>query len=334
MGSATLPHRVLVVGVGSIGHRHVRCFKATGRAEISLCETNGDLRRKIAEQYGVDRAFSDLDAALADPPEAAVIATPAPLHIPMAIKLATKGVHLLIEKPLSTSLEGADALRSLIAEKKLLAAVAYVFRADPVLGEMKEAIDSGRFGQPLHLTAQCGENFPNNRPAYRDIYYRDRASGGGAIQDSMTHLLNAGEWLAGPIDCLIADAAHLALEGVSVEDTVNILARHGNVLACYSLNHHQAPDETTITVVCQRGTCRYEGHNLRWRWMVSPGDNWVDQPHAPFDRDAWFSNQARVFFDNLESGTRPPCTLDEGLHTLRCNLAALASSDQGGWRQV
>lgn len=41
----------------------------------------------------------------------------------------------------------------------------------------------------------------------------------------MTHLLNLGEWLASPIDRLTADAAHLALEGVTVEDTVNVLTR-------------------------------------------------------------------------------------------------------------
>jgi predicted dehydrogenase len=327
-------HRILVVGVGSIGHRHVRCFKATGRATISLCETNADLRSQIAAKYGVDAAFADLDAALADPPEAAVIATPAPLHVPQAITLAAAGVHLLIEKPLSTSLDGIDTLRDLVERKKLLAAVAYVFRSDPVLVEMKEAIDSGRFGRPLHLTVQCGENFPAARPSYRNIYYRDRASGGGAVQDSMTHLFNIGEWLVGPIDRLTADGAHLSLEGVTVEDTVNVLARHGEVLACYSLNHHQAPDETTVTVVCQRGTCRYEAHKLRWRWMVSPGNDWTDQPHEPFDRDAWFSIQAALFLDVLEGRIRPRCTLDEGLHTLRCNLATLASIDHGGWREV
>jgi predicted dehydrogenase len=200
--------------------------------------------------------------------------------------------------------------------------------------EMKEAIDSGRFGKPLHLTAVFGQHFPTYRPAYREIYYKDRATGGGAIQDAITHILNAGEWLVGPIDRLTADAAHLALEGVEVEDTVNVLTRQGNVLGCYTMNQFQAPNEAVITVVCERGTCRYEGHNLRWRWMVEPSSDWTDQQHEPFERDAWFVLQAQAFLDALE-GSRPPlCTLDEGLHTLRCNLAALASLDQSGWKSV
>jgi predicted dehydrogenase len=51
------------------------------------------------------------------------------------------------------------------------------------------------------------------------------------VQDALTHTINAAQWLVGNIDRVVADAAHLALEGVDVEDTVNVLARHGGVLA-------------------------------------------------------------------------------------------------------
>lgn len=301
---------------------------------MSLCETNADLRRKIAEQYGVEHAFADLDAAMADGPTAAVVATPAPLHIPMSTKLADAGVHLLIEKPLSTAVDGCDALTALIRRKNLTAAVAYVWRSHPILREMKDAIDSGRFGRPLHLTVQTGQHFPTFRPAYRTIYYRDRAMGGGAIQDAMTHMLNLGEWLAGPISRLTADAAHQALEGVEVEDTVNVLTRQGNALGCYSLNQHQAPNEMTVTVVCERGTCRLENHNTRWQWMAAPGDDWVNQQHAPMERDTMFINQANAFLDAVEGRARPLCTVDEGLQTLRCNLAALNALTSNDWQQI
>ena len=309
-------------------------FRRPARADVSLCETNADLRRKIAEQYHVDRAFADLDAAMADAPKAAVIATPAPLHIPMATKLATAGVHLLIEKPLSTSMDGIDALIDVVRRKNLTVAVAYVWRAHPILREMKDAIDSGKFGRPLHLIVQCGQHFPTFRPAYRNIYYKDRSLGGGAIQDAMTHMLNLGEWLAGPINRLAADAAHQALEGVEVEDTVNVLTRQGGALGCYCLNQHQAPNETTITVVCERGTCRLETHNTRWQWMAASGDPWVNQQHAPMERDTMFINQANAFLDAVEGSARPACTIEEGLQTLRCNLAALNALTSDAWQQI
>ena len=54
--------------------------------------------------------------------------------------------------------------------------------------------------------------------------------------------------------------AHRVLEGVTVENTVHVLTRHGNVLGSYSLNQYQSPNESTITVICDRGTVRWESH--------------------------------------------------------------------------
>lgn len=191
-------HRVLIVGVGSIGQRHVRCFQNTGRAEVSICELNASLREEVGRRYGIERSYSDLSAALAEPHDAALVAAPAHLHIPLSQQIADAGVHLLIEKPLAITLDGIELLQQTIAQRELVAAVAYVHRAHPVLAEMKQAIESGRFGRPLELVAVAGQHFPAYRPAYRDIYYKDHATGGGAIQDAMTHILNAGEWIAGP----------------------------------------------------------------------------------------------------------------------------------------
>jgi predicted dehydrogenase len=252
----------------------------------------------------------------------------------MAIRLAEAGLHLLLEKPLSTSLDGIDKLQEVLKRRKLHSAVAYVLRNHPVLRAMKDAIASGRFGRPVEIISVSGQHFPTYRPAYREIYYKDHATGGGAIQDALTHVLNASEWMVGPIDRLAVDAAHQILDGVTVEDTVHVLARHGGVLGSYSLNQHQAPFEMMITVVCEGGTAKYEGHLNRWRWMLKPGEPWRDEQFEPIPRDQLFINQADAFLDQLEGGVSPPCTLEAGLQTLRVNLAALASLKGLNWRTI
>jgi predicted dehydrogenase len=325
--------RVLIIGVGSIGERHLRCFQTTGRVEVSFVEINGPLRTIISERYGVP-GFADLDSALIVRPDAAVAATPANQHIEIATKLAAMGVHLMIEKPLDVRLDGIERLENAVRERGVLVAVAYVYRCFPALAAMREAVLSGRFGRPVELVAVCGQHFPTYRPAYRDTYYTNRATGGGAIQDALTHLLNAGEWLVGPIDRLVADAAHQVLADVEVEDTVHLLARHGDVLGSYSLNQHQAPNEVTLTVVCDRGVVRWESHLHRWRWMSRPDEPWHDESHEPLPRDAAFLAQANSFLDAISARTPPLCSLDEGLQTLRVNLAALASVESGGWQRT
>ncbi len=331
---------VLVVGAGSIGERHLRCFRETCRAEVAFVEINPDLRRVIAERYGVT-GYGDVDSALADSAvrggqgfTAAVIATPANLHLQIAHRLAAAGLHLLVEKPLDTGLAGLTALEEVVRERRLVVAVAYVYRCFPALAAMRTALQSGRFGRPVELVAVCGQNFPTYRPAYKATYYTKHATGGGAIQDALTHVLNAGEWLVGPIDRLVADAAHQVLDGTTVEDTVHILTRQGSLLGSYSLNQHQAPNEVTITVVCERGTVRWEAQTQRWRWMTKPDEGWHDEPFEPRARDAAFIDQANRFLDAIEHGASPACSLEEGAQTLRVNLAALASTAAGRWVAV
>jgi predicted dehydrogenase len=288
----------------------------------------------VADRYGVNRSYGDLAAALEHRYDAAVIATPAPLHVPVATQLAEAGTHLLIEKPLSTSLDGVARLEQTVAARGIVAAVAYGYRAHLALQAMRQAIREGRFGRPVQIVAVAGQHFPTYRPAYRSIYYNDRAQGGGAVQDALTHLVNAGEFLVGPIDRVMADAAHQVLEGVEVEDTVHVLARHSGVLGSYCLNQHQAPDEMTITVIGDRGTARFEMHNARWRWMSEPSGEWHDEPECSRERDAMFTAQAHAFLDAVEGKSPPLCSLADGIQTLRVNLAVLAAIDRPAWHVI
>jgi predicted dehydrogenase len=323
-------HRVVVIGVGSIGERHLRCFQSTGRAEVMFVEVQPELRQTISGRYQVP-AFERIEQALEQKPTVAVVATPASLHIPHATTLVESGLHTLIEKPLSTTFDGVEQLDQLRRRQGLTVGVAYVYRSFPLLHSVREILEERRFGEPLQWVTVSGQHFPTYRPAYREIYYRDRAMGGGAIQDALTHVLNAGEWLLGPIDRVLADAAHQALEGVDVEDTVHLLARHGRTMASYSLNQHQAPNESTTTLVCERGTIRWELHHQRWMWMTEPGGQWHMETLPALERDAYFVAQANDFLDAVERKREVACSLAEAEQTLRVNLAALRSLETGSW---
>lgn len=326
--------RILVIGTGSIGERHVRCYLATGRAKIGICEINDDLRNAVTERYGIAESFNDLAQALACSWDAVLIATPAHTHIPIALQAARAGFHLIIEKPLSTSIDGIDELQHVVAEKKLFNAVSYNYRAHPGVVSMKAAIDSGRFGRPLQLYSVMGQNFPTYRPAYRTIYFADRKQGGGAIQDAITHTFNLAEWLVGPITRIAVDAAHLALDGVMVEDTVHAMARHGSVMASYSLNMYQQPNDSNLTIVCEKGTVRFSLHEKRWRYMLEPDGTWVDEVHELAERDTWYIHNANAILDGLAGKAPAPCTLEEGIQTLRVNLAALRSMETQTWQAI
>jgi predicted dehydrogenase len=224
-------------------------------------------------------------------------------------------------------------LESAIATRPLAAGVAYPFRAHPSVEAMRAAILAGRFGRPLQVTVVAGQHFPTYRPAYRDIYYRDRATGGGAIQDALTHMINAVEWIVGPTTSVVADAERLKLDGVTVEDTAHVIARNGDVLVAYSLNQHQPANELSVTVICERGQARFEGHSVRWSWLTEVDGAWQEET-ATLDRDTLFRRQAEEFIAAVEGRTQPRCTLAEGRATVQTVLAILKSLTTKQWEST
>src|ERR1043166_2475009 len=80
--------RVLVVGGGSIGERHVRCFLKTDECDVSLCEMDASKRDKIAKTYSVKQTLPDFAHVALGEFDVVVVATPAPFHIPQSLAAA------------------------------------------------------------------------------------------------------------------------------------------------------------------------------------------------------------------------------------------------------
>jgi predicted dehydrogenase len=320
---------LLIIGCGSIGERHLRCFAATGRAQLSACDANPALLEKICTQYAVP-GFSSLDEALASGGfDGAVICTPAHLHLPMARQLLEAGLHLLIEKPLATDQTLVPEVREAIARSGRVVAVAYVYHFMAAVAAARSAILRGELGRLLEASVVSGQHFPTFRPAYREIYYRDRRTGGGAIQDALTHLVNAMEWMLGPVSRVFCDASHRALEGVEVEDFAHVAARHGEIPVSYAMTQFQAPNEHVFLIHGELASLRIEIHQQRWGLMQRGETQWQWRQCPPVERDTLFMAQAAAFLDALEGKTTDLCSFEEAVQTLRFNEAALQSANRG-----
>lgn len=320
---------ILILGCGSIGERHLRCFQKTGRARVAACDTNAALLESVSARYGVP-GYTSLEAALtAGPWDAAVICTPAHVHLAPALQLLQAGLHLLIEKPLAVDTALVPEVRAAAARSGRHVAVAYVYHVMPWMLQAREFLRSGELGEVLHVRCTAGQDFPKFRPAYREIYYARHEHGGGAIQDALTHIVNAVEWFTKPCTQVYCDTATQALEGVRVEDTVNICARHGSILASYTMTQFQAPYENTLVFHCGGGSVKIDVPGQRWGVMRRGQEEWEWHATAALERDDLFIFQARAFLDGMQGRPGPLCTLDEAARTLEFNLAALRSAATG-----
>ena len=325
-------HSILIIGCGSIGERHLRCFQQTKRAHVAACDANPELLQRIAAGYQV-AAYGDSTAALAGKFEAVVICTPAHLHVPLALQALQHGLHVLVEKPLSQSFQGVADLLAARDRSGRQVSVAYVLHVYPLLNAARDFLRSGELGPVRHVTSTSGQYFPGGRPAhvvhYSKTYYRDRRTGGGAIQDALTHTANWVESVVGPTDSVLCDCAHLAVPDVTVEDTVNLSARNGDVLVNYTLNQFQAPNESTLQFNTAKGSVKIEVHHRRWGIYRLGDTDWTWFEVPPGERDTPFIAQANRFLDQIEGQPSALCTLEAAAQTLRFNLAALASAESG-----
>jgi len=321
---------LLVIGCGSIGERHLRTFLATGRCRVVACDNRPAILAAMAERYQAPTA-GDWRAALREPDIfAVVIATPAPSHVAIATEVLRAGRHCLIEKPLALTLDGMDALTAAHQASGRAAGIAYVHHFRPEVAAARAFLQTGAFGRVLQASVVSGQHFPTFRPAYREIYYRDRAQGGGAIQDALTHLANLMEWCIGPPAALSCEAGHQALDGVEVEDTVAVTGRtRDGAIVTWTLNQFQAPNECTFHFHAERGSVLVEYHRQRWGRFAHGDKDWTWETFPPAERDGPFIAQARAFLDLCEGRPGGCATLAEGIQAVRFNLAAFASLREG-----
>ncbi len=132
--------RVGVIGVGSMGKNHVRAYTTLNH----ICELVGvydldrELAGEIAQSYGV-KAFSSAEE-LMDEVDAVNIATPTSTHYKIAIQAINKGLHLLIEKPITSQTEEAQAILKGAKSKNLILQVGHIERFNPVIMALPELL--------------------------------------------------------------------------------------------------------------------------------------------------------------------------------------------------
>jgi len=318
---------VLVIGAGSIGTRHARCFLRTGRAEVAIVEPRDDQRAQVAAEYDLLAAYATLDDVPLEDFDCCVVCVPAHLHVPFALRCLEAGCHVLIEKPLTLNLADAERMVRAAESTDRVTAVAYTYRSMPFLQDMRDRARAGEIGPVRSATGVLGQHFPLYRPDYRQIYYRSRDTGGGALQDAATHVLNYLHWVLGLEERIYCAAEHLVVESVEVEDTIAVVARYpGQAIATVALNQFQWNNDAFLELAGEEGTLRYSAADQSLA-LYRDGEWQVTRYET--ERDDYYVSQAENFLDATEGRAQVRCTVAEGAETVRTVIAARQSWEQG-----
>ena len=153
--------RILIVGLGSIGSRHLRIARELfPDAQIWVLRHEYSA---ITPQFATGTFFS-LEAAIKFEPQITVVANPSTFHIEVATKLARTGSHLLIEKPISATLVGVSQLIRFSREQKIILRTAYNLRFSPSLQFFRQKLDEKMIGEVYSIRVEAGNYLPSWRP--------------------------------------------------------------------------------------------------------------------------------------------------------------------------
>ena len=317
--------KVLIVGCGSIGERHLRVFQQIEGVDAVPCESNTERLRTIVATYACREYYKNLEAVNLQHFDGLVICTSPSTHIPIALAAAQAGVNLLIEKPLSNTMDKSDELLKLAREKKLVVAVGYVLRFHPGVERVKEWLENRVIGKILAARMKVGQHFPTIRPDYRQIYFAKKEEGGGILLDA-SHELDLILWFLGQPKEVVCFYDKLSDMEIDTADIAEMLIRFKNrAIAEIHLNCFQRDDSRNFELIGSEGTivCNYTGrvgyyhHDTKqWRW---------DQ--FAFERDDLFLKQARNFIHSIEGSAVVRVPLEQARATLAFCLAAKAAAD-------
>lgn len=321
---------ILVCGLGSIGRRHLRNLSELGQKVVLLRTGKGTLPEEELVEYPAEK---DIERALARwSPEGVIVANPTALHLDLAIPAAESGAHLLIEKPLSHTMERVEKLRAAFAHGGGSLLVGYQFRFHPTLQLVKKWLDERAVGTPISVRVHWGEYLPDWHPweDYRQSYSARRDLGGGVVL-TLCHPFDYLRWFFGEVESVCANTLVSNELDLEVEGTAEaILSFVDGTLGSVHLDYNQRPPVHRLEIVGSEGTLRWDNRDGQaLRWDADAGDWAEHRPPEGFERNDLFLAELRHFLKIIHEAEPSRCSLEDGIRALEVALAVHESAAKG-----
>lgn len=345
--------KVGIIGCGKVSHLHAQALKNIPEAVFTgVFSRNAAKAGEFAGKYNV-KAYSDMDEMFAKKNvEAVIICTPHPNHAEAAVKAARAGIHVLVEKPLASTLEDCDAIINAARENGVTLGMVCQRRFYTPVRRMALAISEGKIGKPVLGTV--------NMFGWRDQEYYSsdpwrgkwREEGGGVLVNQAPHQIDLLQWFMGPVDELFGYWSNLNHPYIEVEDTAVAVIKFkngglGNIVVSNSINpalygkvHIYGENGASIGVQTDGGAMFIAGMSkiseppVNDLWTVRGEEEelekWRKEDSEFFDRidpmTYFHERQIEDFLRAVIKGTKPLIDGEEGRKTVEIFTAIYRSN--------
>jgi predicted dehydrogenase len=303
---------ILIVGLGSIGRRHLRHFRSLGVKRIDALRS-GKATLADEGQPQPDNTYTSIEDALAQKPAAAIICTPSSLHTSYVLAALKQQIPVLCEKPL-THLHG-EALQIESAAGNTPVFIAHNLRFHKGLAWIREQILQNTFGKPLMAQAHFGAYLPDwhSWEDYKESYAAKKDLGGGAAL-THTHEPDYLGWLFGGITSSFGFDGNIHSLGTDVDEQSSIILKHpGGVISSISLSINQKPAQRYLHIQFDKGTLNFDQLQRTISFTRHDGTTDTYDLLKDYDVDETYRLQAEAFIKAINGTQTELCTLKEGI---------------------
>lgn len=322
--------KLLIIGCGSIGERHLRNLRALGIKEIIVSDTDKERLSCTVRKYGIKLSFPDFRRALNERIDAALICTPPDSHLAIALEIIDYGAHVFMEKPISNSLNGIEGLVGKSKKKKLAVMVGYNLRFDSGLRLVKKILSRGQIGNILSARAEFGQYLPYWRPwqDYRKSYTARESCGGGIIFDA-SHEIDYLRWLLGEVKEVACFSGRVSKLDVDAEDTAEIMLRFKKgTIAGIHLDFVRHDYSRNCELIGEKGTIIWD-YPKNYVKVYSAGKKRWQAFNTEGDSNVMYLAEMKHLLNCISGKDEPLIGAEEASKTLKIALAAKKSSALG-----
>lgn len=327
---------ILILGLGSIGQRHLRNLSTLNRkfnffairkkfTTPSLNNQNLVTNQDIKKRYNL-KYFTSLNQIKKSKIkiDAAFICTPSKYHINEAIWLIKNNINVFVEKPLGSSLKNINKLQKLILKKKkILHMMGYQLKFNPIISKIKSCLDKKLIGKVYNIFVHNGEHIEDFHP-YEDyrISYAARKSLGGGVILSQIHELDYILYLFHNYKFTVLNSISTKITDldIDVEDTLvaNLSLKKKKQLALCSihLNFFERPKNRKILIIGKKGKIYADFNN---KIMKIFNKNKKKIYKFKFQRNEIFKKQIKYFIDQINKSKKIESRFDllNGIKSLK-----------------
>ncbi len=314
--------RVALVGLGSIGRRHLRLLQERPDVSVEAVETSKEALAAAQRDFGVLPAHISFAAMLETRPDVVWLATPTPLHAEQTMKALAAGAHVFCEKPMSDGVAGALRMKQAADRFRTVLNIGFYLHFWEGMRRLKQLVDSGRFGRVLHAHARVGSytTLVNSASRYQ-------ASQPGSLFFDYSHQPDLFYWLLGRVPASVWAAGFQGgkLELCSAPNVTDTICQYdGDLITSVHLNYVQLPERHEYEVVGDLGWAQVDffGGWIRFgdRTEGTVCTETFDQP-----RDDIFRAEHAAFFEAVAGSRAPETSAADGMVSTAICAAAVES---------